>query len=74
MPAAAHDGAPRVVLDTNVCLDLFLFRDAACAPLAGALADGRVQAVADAACREEWLRVLHYPSVPIRPEQRAELR
>ncbi|HEU4589305.1 MAG TPA: putative toxin-antitoxin system toxin component, PIN family [Steroidobacteraceae bacterium] len=74
MPAAAHDGVPRVVLDTNVCLDLFLFRDAACAPLAGALADGRVQAVADAACREEWLRVLHYPSVPIRPEQRAELR
>lgn len=74
MPAAAHDGAPRVVLDTNVCLDLFLFRDAACVPLAGALADGHVQAVADAACREEWLRVLHYPSVPIRPEQRAELR
>lgn len=74
MPAAAHDGVPRVVLDTNVCLDLFLFRDAACAPLAGALADGRVRAVVDAACREEWLRVLHYPSVPIRPEQRAELR
>ncbi|HEU4589670.1 MAG TPA: putative toxin-antitoxin system toxin component, PIN family [Steroidobacteraceae bacterium] len=62
------------MLDTNVCLDLFLFRDAACVPLAGALADGHVQAVADAACREEWLRVLHYPSVPIRPEQRAELR
>lgn len=74
MSAAARDGVPRVVLDTNVCLDLFLFRDAACAPLAAALAAGQVQAVADAACRSEWLRVLEYPSVPIRPEQRAELR
>lgn len=74
MSAAARDGVPRIVLDTNVCLDLFLFRDAACAPLAAALAAGQVQAVADAACRSEWLRVLEYPSVPIRPEQRAGLR
>ena len=74
MSAAARDGVPRIVLDTNVCLDLFLFRDAACAPLAAALAVGQVQAVADAACRSEWLRVLEYPSVPIRPEQRAGLR
>lgn len=74
MSAAARDGVPRIVLDTNVCLDLFVFRDAACAPLAAALAAGQVQAVADAACRREWLRVLEYPSVPIRPEQRAGLR
>ncbi len=74
MSAAARVGVPRLVLDTNVCLDLFLFRDAACAPLAAALAAGQVQAVADAACRDEWLRVLEYPSVPIRPEQRAGLR
>jgi len=74
MPAAARDGVPRIVLDTNVCLDLFLFRDPACAALAAALVEGRVQAVADSACRNEWLRVLEYPSVPIRPEQRAELR
>lgn len=69
-----RDAPPRIVLDTNVCLDLFLFRDPACAPLAGALAEGRVRAVVDAACREEWLRVLEYPSVPIRPEQRDGLR
>jgi len=74
MSAAARDGVPRIVLDTNVCLDLFLFRDPACAALATALAAGHVQAVADAACRNEWLRVLEYPSVPIRPEQRAGLR
>ncbi|MGA0586752.1 putative toxin-antitoxin system toxin component, PIN family [Dyella sp. KRB-257] len=74
MSAAARDGVPRIVLDTNVCLDLFVFRDVACASLAAALAAGQVQAVVDAACRREWLRVLEYPSVPIRPEQRAELR
>ncbi|HEX5305805.1 MAG TPA: putative toxin-antitoxin system toxin component, PIN family [Dyella sp.] len=74
MSAAARDAVPRIVLDTNVCLDLFLFRDAACAALAAALGGGQVQAVADARCRNEWLRVLEYPSVPIRPEQRAGLR
>jgi putative PIN family toxin of toxin-antitoxin system len=74
MSAAARDGVPRIVLDTNVCLDLFLFRDPACAALAAALTAGHVQAVADAACRNEWLRVLEYPSVPIRPEQRTGLR
>lgn len=74
MPPVAGDAVPRIVLDTNVCLDLFLFRDPACAALAAALASGQVRAVADAPCRDEWLRVLDYPSVPIRPEQREELR
>lgn len=74
MSDESRDAVPRIVLDTNVCLDLFLFRDPACAPLAGALTSGRVRAVADAACRDEWLRVLEYPSVPIRPEQRDGLR
>ncbi|MBU6248702.1 MAG: putative toxin-antitoxin system toxin component, PIN family [Xanthomonadaceae bacterium] len=74
MSDESRDAPPRIVLDTNVCLDLFLFRDRACAPLADALAQGRVRAVADAACRGEWLRVLEYPSVPVRPEQREGLR
>ena len=74
MPDESRAATPRIVLDTNVCLDLFLFRDPACAPLADALAGGRVQAVVDAACRTEWLRVLEYPGVPVRPEQREGLR
>jgi predicted nucleic acid-binding protein len=74
MGSSDRTTVPRIVLDTNVCLDLFLFRDPACAPLAAALAEGQVCAVADAACRNEWLRVLEYPSVPIRPEQREGLR
>lgn len=56
---------PRIVLDTNVCLDLFLFRDPACAPLMAALQAGRVQAVCRDDVREEWRRVLHYPQLPI---------
>ena len=74
MPDESRAATPRIVLDTNVCLDLFLFRDPACAPLADALAQGRVQAVVDTACRTEWLRVLEYPGVPVRPEQREGLR
>ncbi|TWI09511.1 PIN domain-containing protein [Aerolutibacter ruishenii] len=54
---------PRVVLDTNVCLDLFVFDDPRVAPLRAALRAGNVVAVTDAACREEWQRVLEYPAL-----------
>lgn len=54
---------PRIVLDSNVCLDLFAFADPAVAPLLHALRDGRVRAVTDAACRDEWLRVIEYPKL-----------
>ncbi len=56
---------PRIVLDTNVCLDLLLFHDPACASLLAALRGGRVQAVTRDDCRDEWRRVLHYPQLPI---------
>lgn len=65
--------APRIVLDTNVCLDLFLFRDPACASLMVALQTGTVQAVTRADCREEWQRVLHYPQLPIDDAMRPAL-
>ena len=50
----------RVVLDTNVCLDLFVFCDPRRAALAAALEDGRIEAVTRADCRSEWLAVLQY--------------
>src|SRR5688500_13597608 len=53
----------RIVLDTNVCLDLFVFDDPGCARLRDALRDGDVIAVTDDACRDEWLRVLRYPAL-----------
>jgi putative PIN family toxin of toxin-antitoxin system len=61
---------PRVVLDTNVCLDLFVFGDPRCAELAAALRDRTVDAVASAACREEWLAVLDYPQLALAPPAR----
>lgn len=63
---------PRLVLDTNVALDLFVFRDAACARLERALRQGEVQAVVDAACRDEWLTVLGYPAFGLDAAARAQ--
>jgi len=56
---------PRIVLDTNVCLDLFLFNDPQCVHLMAALQRGAAQAITRDDCRDEWRRVLHYPQVPI---------
>ena len=49
------------VLDTNVCLDLFVFDDPRAAPLRHALQHRTLQAITDADCRDEWRRVLAYP-------------
>lgn len=62
---------PRVVLDTNVCLDLFVFGDASCAALRDALDAGAVAAIVDAACRDEWLGVLGYPQLALDATRRA---
>jgi putative PIN family toxin of toxin-antitoxin system len=61
----AEPSPPRVVLDTNVCLDIFLFGDAQSAALHVAMQRGTIEAVTRADCREEWLRVLHYPQLPV---------
>lgn len=76
MPAAAaelNDGSsaagsatlPRVVLDTNVCLDLFVFRDPRWDTLLQALRDKSIQAVTRDDCRNEWMAVLNYPHLPL---------
>jgi putative PIN family toxin of toxin-antitoxin system len=62
---AMPDRLPRVVLDTNVALDLFVFRDAGCRHLLAALQAGVVQAVVNEACRAEWLGVLSYPALDL---------
>jgi predicted nucleic acid-binding protein len=53
----------RLVLDTNIVLDLLVFADAACAPLAAGLAAGTLSWIATPAMREELARVLAYPKV-----------
>src|SRR3970282_2163309 len=54
---------PRIVLDTNACLDLWVFRDPRAAALLAALDDGAIEAVTNTDCRDEWLRGLHYPQL-----------
>lgn len=62
---------PPIVIDTNVCLDLFVFRDPRWAPLLQALEGGALQAVTRADCREEYLVVLRYPHLPLDDDSRA---
>jgi putative PIN family toxin of toxin-antitoxin system len=57
--------AKRIVLDTNVCLDLFVFNDPRWAGLLAALESGAVQAITRADCRDEYLIVLHYKHLPL---------
>ena len=64
---------PRIVLDTNVCLDLLVFRDPACAPLRDAVQRGLVRAMTRPDCRDEWQRVLHYPGLPVDDDARPAL-
>ena len=67
-PAAAPE---RIVLDTNVCLDLFVFHDPRWARLLAAIQSGAVQAVTRADCRMEYLVVMHYPHLPLDAASRA---
>jgi putative PIN family toxin of toxin-antitoxin system len=53
--------APRlVVIDTNIVLDLFLFRDPVCVALRDALAQGQLRWLATPHMRNELDRVLDY--------------
>ena len=61
----------RVVIDTNVCVDLFVFRDSRYQSLLDALRDGRLQAVTNEHCRKEWLFILGYPHLPLNEESKA---
>ncbi|HET6553868.1 MAG TPA: PIN domain-containing protein [Dyella sp.] len=67
-----HDPVPRLVLDTNVALDLFVFRDPGVDRLLRALQAGTVRAVVDEACREEWLAVLAYPALALTGASRGD--
>ena len=61
-----------IVIDTNVCLDLFVFRDPRWSELLQALEAGEVEAVTRADCRDEYLAVLRYPHLPLNEATRAE--
>lgn len=63
----------KLVLDTNVVLELLHWRDPRCAPLALALTDGRGHCVTDPACLAELERVLAYPQFALAEAERAAL-
>jgi len=52
-----------IVLDTNIVLDAFVFKDPATVPLLQALQEGFLQWVATAPMRDELERVLGYPQI-----------
>lgn len=57
----------RIVLDTNVCLDLFVFRDPQGLALLQALQEDGLEAVTRADCRTEWTLVLAYARLGLAP-------
>ena len=63
----------QVVIDTNVCLDLFVFNDLRWAKLLSGLKDGSIKALTREDCRQEWLAVLHYPHLPINDISRDQI-
>jgi putative PIN family toxin of toxin-antitoxin system len=63
--------AERIVIDTNVCLDLLVFHDPRWASLLAALESGAVEAVTRADCRDEYNVVLHYSHLPLDDDSRA---
>jgi putative PIN family toxin of toxin-antitoxin system len=60
----------RIVIDTNVCLDLFVFRDPRWTGLLEAMRSRSVEAVTREDCRNEWLAVLHYKHLPLDDDSR----
>lgn len=63
---------PRIVLDTNICLDLFVFCDPRWSALLAAVESGEVEAVTRADCRDEYRVVLHYSHLPLDEGSRAQ--
>lgn len=63
----------RIVLDTQVVLDLLHFEDPRTQSLRTAIDAGMAQVVSDEACRAEFLRVLSYPALGMSPATRTGL-
>ena len=55
-----------IVIDTNIVLDLFVFKDPLAQPLALALASQKYKWIATVPMRDELARVLAYPNIVLR--------
>ena len=72
IPVPPQNTPKRIVIDTNVCLDLFVFQDPRWEQLLAAIESGAVEAITRADCRAEYLFVLNYPHLPLDESSRAE--
>jgi predicted nucleic acid-binding protein len=63
VPAGVAQDRCMVVIDTNVALDLLVFRDPRAAALKGALGTGGLRWLATPYMKAEFNRVLHYPHI-----------
>ena len=70
IPVPPNSIRPRIVIDTNVCLDLFVFKDPRWSALLGAIESGAVEAITRADCRDEYNIVLHYKHLPLDDDSR----
>lgn len=61
------------VLDTNIVLDIYHFRESALAPLAAALQETGVRCLASPATLDELTRVLGYPQFRLDPPAQAAI-
>ncbi|PKO94277.1 MAG: putative toxin-antitoxin system toxin component, PIN family [Betaproteobacteria bacterium HGW-Betaproteobacteria-10] len=62
----------RLVLDTNVVLDLFHWANTDAVPIMAALEAGQIECFADARTLDELLRVLTYPQLKLTPEMQVD--
>lgn len=62
----------RIVLDTNVVLDLFHWGNVDAVPIMAALEAGRIECLVDDRTLDELRRVLTYPQLKLTPEMIAE--
>lgn len=62
----------RLVLDTNVVLDLFHWANTDAVPIMAALEAGQIECFADARTLDELLRVLTYPQLKLTPQMQVD--
>jgi putative PIN family toxin of toxin-antitoxin system len=73
IPKATQTALQRIVIDTNVCLDLFMFRDPRWQALTDGLKCGEIDAVTSASCRMEFMLVLAYEKMQLSTESQAAI-
>ena len=66
MTAQATVQTTKIILDTNIVLDVFVFNDTAAEPVRQALGKQEVDWLATPAMRDELARVLAYPKIEAR--------